>query len=105
PPPSPSDRTHVYYQYCAYVAARDAVVRRGLRRGLDVEFHHMDVCPDLPLFAGLPAESAGARRTCDAVQLPIHVDLGRAGVDAVGRRFRDAVLGPGHWSEARAGVE
>ena len=62
-PPAPADRVHVYYQYCVYVPDRDAAVRRCLRRGLDVEYHHMDVCPDLPLFAASQAEVPGARRT------------------------------------------
>ena len=35
------------------------VVRRSLRAGLDVEYHHMDVCPDLPLFSALARRGAG----------------------------------------------
>ncbi len=55
-PPAPLDRVHVYYQYCVYVPDRDQAVARCLRGGLDVEYHHMDVCPDLPLFAGSRTE-------------------------------------------------
>jgi perosamine synthetase len=90
-PPDPADRVHVYYQYCAYPPDRDGVVRRCLRSGLDVEYHHMDVCPDLPLFSAARAGMAGARRTNDALQLPIHAGLSDADLDRVARRFRRAV--------------
>lgn len=93
-PPDPSDRVHVYYQYCVYVPDRDALVRRSIRSGLDVEYHHMDVCPELPLFEGSRVECPGARRTTDAVQLPIHAGLSDESVELVARRVRRA-LAPG----------
>jgi dTDP-4-amino-4,6-dideoxygalactose transaminase len=105
PPPAPSDRGHVYYQYCAYVEDREAVVRRCLRRGLDVEFHHMDVCPDLPLFAEFRTDAPGARRTNEALQLPIHAGLGPAEMEAVERRFRSAVLAGARPARMAAGPE
>jgi dTDP-4-amino-4,6-dideoxygalactose transaminase len=89
-PPDPDDRVHVYYQYCVYPPDRERVVRRSLRAGLDVEYHHMDVCPDLPLFAASRTEVPGARRTMDALQLPIHAGLDEADVQRVARRFRQA---------------
>jgi hypothetical protein len=107
-PPDPRDRVHVYYQYCVYPPDRDGVVRRCLRSGLDVEYHHMDVCPDLPLFAAAATDVPGARRTTEALQLPIHAGLGRADLDRVARRFRQAVSAgasghrPDH--QAREGV-
>lgn len=90
-PPAPSDRVHVYYQYCVYVPDRDASVRRCLRAGLDVEYHHMDVCSDLPLFADSCHESPGARRTADALQVPIHVGLSQGQLERVARRLRGAI--------------
>ena len=90
-PPEPSDRVHVYYQYCVYPQDRARVVRRSLRAGLDVEYHHMDVCPDLPLFSASRAEVPGARRTTDALQLPIHAGLDGPDLERVARRFRRAV--------------
>ena len=90
-PVDPEDRVHVYYQYCVYPADREGVVRRCLRAGLDVEYHHMDVCPDLALFAGAPGEAAGARRTRDALQIPVHAGLRPADLERVARRFRRAV--------------
>jgi perosamine synthetase len=90
-PPAPVDRVHVYYQYCAYVPDRDATVRGCLRRGLDVEYHHMDVCPDLPLFSESAGDVPGARRTADALQLPVHAGLSDADLRRVADRVRRAL--------------
>jgi dTDP-4-amino-4,6-dideoxygalactose transaminase len=103
-PPAPRDRVHVYYQYCAYVPDRDLAVARCLRAGLDVEYHHMDVCPDLPLFGASRTEVPGARRTTDALQLPIHAGLSSDDLARVAARVRRAVsVSPSSRSEpARA---
>jgi dTDP-4-amino-4,6-dideoxygalactose transaminase len=90
-PQAPSDRIHVYYQYCAYVPDRDATVRACLRRGLDVEYHHMDVCPDLPLFGESATTAPGARRTADALQLPVYAGLSDVDVRRVADRLRRAL--------------
>jgi dTDP-4-amino-4,6-dideoxygalactose transaminase len=87
-PPAPHDRVHVYYQYCLYVPDREAAVRACLDRGLDVEYHHMDVCPELPLFAIPRPEAPGAQRTKDALQVPVHCGLGGAGLERVTVRLR-----------------
>jgi dTDP-4-amino-4,6-dideoxygalactose transaminase len=92
-PPAPTDRVHVYYQYPVYVPDRDAAVRRALRAGLDVEYHHMDVCPDLPLFGPARGEVPGARRTKDALQVPVHAGLGPEALATVAQRLRRAVSG------------
>jgi dTDP-4-amino-4,6-dideoxygalactose transaminase len=98
-PPEPDDRVHVYYQYCVYPHDREGVVRRSLRAGLDVEYHHMDVCPELSLFSASRADVPGARRTKEALQLPIHAGLGLADLERVAQRFRRAV-GPEHVGQA-----
>jgi dTDP-4-amino-4,6-dideoxygalactose transaminase len=103
-PPDPVDRVHVYYQYCVYPSDRDGVVRRCLRSGLDVEYHHMDVCPDLPLFAASRTEVPGARRTNEALQLPIHAGLSDADLARVAQRFRRAVAPPAIRQAAPAGL-
>lgn len=92
PPPAPADRVHVYYQYPLYVPDRDAVVARCLRSGLDVEYHHMDVCADLPLFGDARREAPGARRTADALQVPVHAGLDDAHLALVARRLRGALV-------------
>jgi dTDP-4-amino-4,6-dideoxygalactose transaminase len=90
-PLEPSDRRHVFYQYCIYVPDREAMVRRCLRRGLDVEYHHMDVCSDLELFGSARMEAPGARRTRDAVQVPVHAGLSDAEIARVADRARRAL--------------
>jgi perosamine synthetase len=95
-PPAPSDRTHIYYQYCAYVPDRSRLVRDCLRAGVDLEYHHMDVCPDLALFQDQRTLTPGARRTRDAVQVPIHAGLTAPQLEAVARRVRRALERRGH---------
>jgi len=91
-PPSPSDRVHVYYQYPVYVSDRDAIVRRCLRHGLDVEYHHMDVCSELPLFSESRTSAPGAQRTTQALQVPVHAGLDQAQLERVAARLRRAIL-------------
>ncbi len=74
----PSDRTHVYYQYCVYGPEgldRDDLVVRCVRRGIDIETLHVDVPPDMELFAGMTAEADGARRASQAIQVPAYSSL------------------------------
>jgi dTDP-4-amino-4,6-dideoxygalactose transaminase len=83
-PARPAGRTHVFYQYCAYVTDRDAVVRHAVRRGVDLETLHVDVCTRLPLFAQCPREpTPGAERAADAVQLPVYASLTEPDVDRI----------------------
>lgn len=84
-PARPTNRTHVFYQYCAYVADRDVVATRALRRGVDVETLHVDVCTTLPLFDGCPRDACpGATRAAQAVQLPVYSSLTARDVARVG---------------------
>jgi len=75
PPIVPPDRTHVFYQYCLRVPDRDRLVRACIRRGLDIETLHVDVCPQLPLFQPFAAPCPGAARAAQAVQLPAYSSL------------------------------
>jgi perosamine synthetase len=77
-PKVPSDRTHVYYQYCVYGPQRDELVVRCVRRGVDIETLHVDVCSDLDLFANArvePAGAPGAHRAAGAMQIPVYSGL------------------------------
>jgi dTDP-4-amino-4,6-dideoxygalactose transaminase len=87
----PLDRTHVYYQYCVYGPegpARDDLVVRCVRRGIDIETLHVDVPPDMELFQGATAEAAGARRASQAIQIPIYAGLTREQIQRVGATVR-----------------
>jgi len=105
-PVAPSDRTHVYYQYCAYVPDRDDLVKRCIRRGVDIETLHVDVCPTLPLFADLaPGPAPNAERASEAVQVPVYATLTDRQVDRVATTVRRAVdrrVGAGRAAPARS---
>jgi perosamine synthetase len=95
-PVVPADRTHVYYQYCVYGPQRDELVVRCVRRGIDIETLHVDVCSDLELFAGArvePAGAPGARKAAGAMQLPVYSTLTDAQAARVARVVR-SVLAP-----------
>jgi Predicted pyridoxal phosphate-dependent enzyme apparently involved in regulation of cell wall biogenesis len=74
-PTEPPERTHVYYQYCLYGPARDALVRDCIRRGVDIETLHVDVCTQLDLFAAERGSAPGADRAAQAIQVPVYASL------------------------------
>jgi dTDP-4-amino-4,6-dideoxygalactose transaminase len=91
-PVVPADRTHVYYQYCVYVPDRDELVLRCIRRGIDIETLHVDVCTRLDVFADLPSAPApGADRAAQAVQVPVYASLSNEQVERVAKAVKRAV--------------
>jgi dTDP-4-amino-4,6-dideoxygalactose transaminase len=88
----PADRTHVFYQYCAYVPARDAVVAACLGRGIDIETLHVDLCTDMALFPGPHMPAPGAKETTRTVQLPVYESLTDEQRDRVASVVTEAVL-------------
>lgn len=91
-PAVPGDRTHAFYQYCAYVPDRDAIVDRCLRRGVDLETLHVDVCSELPLFDASRVVAPGARASTATVQIPVYESLTDEQIDRVADVTRDAIL-------------
>jgi dTDP-4-amino-4,6-dideoxygalactose transaminase len=54
------------------------LVVRCVRRGIDIETLHVDVCSDLDLFAGErvePPGAPGAHRAAGAMQIPVYASL------------------------------
>lgn len=90
-PHTPEGQTHVYYQYCAYVADGAELVKRCIRRGVDVAPMHVDVCTRMPLFGWNGAAAPGAERAATAVQVPVYESLADAEVERVGRLVREQV--------------
>ena len=90
-PTVPPDRTHAFYQYCAYVPARDAVVEACLRRGVDIETLHVDVCTELDLFRTSRSVATGALETTRTIQIPIYESLADSHIDRVATVIGDAV--------------
>jgi len=90
-PVIPPDRTHVYYQYCAYVPHAETIVKRCIRRGVDVAPMHVDVCTNMPLFDWKGPPAPGAERAATAVQVPVYESLSDEEVERVGRLVRAQV--------------
>ena len=91
-PQVPSDRTHVYYQYCTYVPDHNRIVKRCIRRGVDVAPMHVDVCTTMNLFEWQGASAPGAEHASTAVQVPVYESLQDQEIERVGRLVRDQVL-------------
>lgn len=90
-PTTPAGRTHVYYQYCAYVPDTDAVVKSCIRRGVDVAPMHVDVCSRMDLFGRHQPPAPGAEKAASAVQVPVYESLSDAEIERVGRLVRTQV--------------
>jgi dTDP-4-amino-4,6-dideoxygalactose transaminase len=101
-PTIPADRTHVYYQYCAYVPDAVSLVKRCIRRGVDVAPMHVDVCTNLELFGRTGAAMPGAERAATAVQLPVYESLSDQEIERVGELVREQVM---RLAGARSGAD
>jgi len=91
-PTAPEGRTHVYYQYCAYVPDTRDLVRRCIRRGVDVAPMHVDVCTQMELFGWKGPGAPGAEKAATAVQVPVYESLSDEEIERVGRLVRQQVL-------------
>ncbi|HVB37778.1 MAG TPA: aminotransferase class I/II-fold pyridoxal phosphate-dependent enzyme [Vicinamibacterales bacterium] len=92
-PAVPPDRTHVFYQYCVYGTARDSLVVRCVRHGIDIETLHVDVCTQMELFGDAQKPAPGAERAQEAMQVPVYSDLTDAQIRRVARVVRDVLSG------------
>jgi dTDP-4-amino-4,6-dideoxygalactose transaminase len=91
-PSCPDDRTHVFYQYCLRVPDRDRLVKSCIRRGLDIETLHVDVCTRLPLFQEFQANTPAADQAAEAVQLPVYSSLSEDEVRWISKTVKSAFL-------------
>jgi dTDP-4-amino-4,6-dideoxygalactose transaminase len=91
-PSIPAGQTHVYYQYCPYVPDHEALVRRCIRRGVDVAPMHVDVCTDMELFGWQGPQATGAEKAATAVQVPVYESLADHEIERIGRLVRNRVL-------------
>ncbi len=102
-PRTPSPRTHVYYQYCAYVPNHQEIIRRCIRRGVDVAPMHVDVCTKLELFGWKGPRPEGAEKAATAVQIPVYESLQDYEIERIGRTVREEVLRQNAGTRAAAG--
>jgi len=91
-PRIPEGRTHVYYQYCAYVPDSRDLVRQCIRRGVDVAPMHVDICTQMDLFGWQGPHAPGASMAATAVQVPVYESLSDEEIERVGRLVRAQVL-------------
>jgi len=103
-PSTPEGRTHVYYQYCPYVPDTGALVKRCIRRGVDVAPMHVDVCTTMELFGWTGVAAPGAVKASTAVQVPVYESLQDAEVERVGRLVRAQVIRLGRTDRSLAAV-
>jgi dTDP-4-amino-4,6-dideoxygalactose transaminase len=80
---------HTYYQYCIYTSDAARASRRAIRRGVDFETTHVDVCSRLDLFKEFAAQCPGAEATEQALQLPVYSRLRDSDVERVLRVVRE----------------
>ena len=83
------DAEHVYYQYCIYLSDPARARRRAIRRGVDLETTHVDVCSALPLFKAFAADCPNADKTAAALQLPAYSRLRISDVERVLQVIKD----------------
>jgi dTDP-4-amino-4,6-dideoxygalactose transaminase len=79
---------HVYYQYCIYTSDPQRTSCRAIRRGVDLETMHVDVCSGLPLFKAFADACPGAEATASALQLPVYSRLRSSDVEQVSQVMR-----------------
>lgn len=91
-PVIPEGRTHVYYQYCPYVPEHETLVKRCIRRGVDVAPMHVDVCTRMELFGWKGTAAPGADKAATSVQVPVYESLSDGEVERVGRLVREQVM-------------
>ena len=89
----PADVEHVFYQYCVYTSAPELLSRRAIRRGVDIETMHVDVCSGLQLFDEFRVKCPGAEATEKALQLPVYSRLRVSDIDKVLRVVREVSAG------------
>jgi len=75
PPRCIPDAEPVYYQYCIRVSDPEALSHRAIRKGVDMEIMHVDICNRLELFKPFEAECPNAESTARTLQLPVYSSL------------------------------
>ena len=89
-PRVPADVDHVFYQYCVYTSDARTLSQWAIRRGIDIETTHVDVCSKLELFKEFRVDCPGAEATEKALQLPVYSRLRDSDIERVLRVVREA---------------
>jgi perosamine synthetase len=89
-PQSLPDSEPVYYQYCVRVSEPWRLSKSAIRRGIDLEIMHVDICNRLELFAPFATSCPVAESTEGTLQLPVHSGLSPDAVRRILRVLRGA---------------
>ena len=74
----------------------ETIVKRCLRRGVDVAPMHVDVCTQMELFGWKGRPAPGAEKAETAVQVPVYESLSDDEIERAGRLVREQVLRVNH---------
>ena len=94
PPAAPPHTSSVYYQYCIRASDPETLKQRAIRRGIDIEIMHVDICNKLDLFAPCAPGCPAAEATAHTLQLPVYAGLTEKDLDRIIRVIRSSVLLP-----------
>lgn len=89
PPRLIPDATSVYYQYGIRASNPALLSQRAIRRGIDLEIMHVDICNKLDLFAPFAASCPGAESTAETLQLPVYSGLRPKDIERILRVVRE----------------
>jgi hypothetical protein len=91
-PETIDDATNVYYQYCIRVSDPATLSRRAIRKGIDVEIMHVDVCSKLDIFSPFARSCPVAESTEGTLQVPVYSGLQPEDVERIIRVVREIAL-------------
>ncbi|HET6268056.1 MAG TPA: DegT/DnrJ/EryC1/StrS family aminotransferase [Acidobacteriota bacterium] len=92
PPAVIPGATSVYYQYCIRVSNPELMSHRAIRKGVDMEIMHVDICNKLDLFKDFASRCPGAESSEGTLQLPVYSSLRPKDVERILRVVSKACL-------------
>ena len=102
PPETIAGAAPVYYQYCVRISDPAIFSHRAIRKGVDMEIMHVDICNKLDLFASYASRCPGAESTEGTLQLPVYSSLHPRDIEKILRVVREASEGLPPLIEAKA---
>jgi dTDP-4-amino-4,6-dideoxygalactose transaminase len=91
-PPNVPGTVPVFYQYCIRASNPAELSRRAIRRGIDIEIMHVDICSKLDLFKEFAADCPVAESTENTLQLPVYARLKRDEVNRILKVIRASAM-------------
>ncbi len=72
-----------FYQYCIRTSNPKELSRYAIRRGIDIEIMHVDICSELPLFSEFARSCPHSEGTKNTLQLPVYANLSPNEIDRI----------------------